>query len=291
MMQILITGSAGFIGSHLVKKLSNLPMKLVCVDKSPKRVDTLKMDVADGRFLEYFRHQKFDYILHFGSPCSVLQFNKNPVECMANTVDGFCNVLILAKRCDAQLIFPSSGNIYGSKDTVHSELDNPKPCNLYGKAKLRCEYLADRFTVSNIALRIYCGYGSGEEMKGYLASVLYQFLSRMMRGKSPIIWGDGLQVRDFVHIDDIVRVVLRCLTMKVSAKVNVASGVSYSYNDLVALINEVLGTNISPRYVAKPFRYVDKTYADITYMRSILGVEPKPLKEGVKQFSEYLSRV
>lgn len=291
-MNILITGSDGFIGSHLVKRFSDAlifkTVKLVCVDKSPKHEDTLRMNIASKRFLKYFRSTEFDFIFHFGSPCSILQFKKNPGYCVDNTITGFRNILKLAEKSEAKLIYPSSGNVYGSSDKPFCETDKTTPVNLYGICKAWCESMAQSPKVNSVGLRIFCGYGTGEEMKGNLASVLYQFLIRMMKGKSPIIWGDGSQTRDFIFIEDMVNGILASAVLKGIPFVNIASGVSTSYNDLVKLINEILETDLIPTYVDKPDNYVVKTSANIDLMKFILGVKPRSLDVGIEQFIEHI---
>lgn len=293
MMNILITGSDGFIGSHLVKRFKDTlvygsEINLVCVDKSPKRKDTLRMNVASKRFLKYFRGSEFDFIFHFGSPCSILQFKKNPGYCVDNTLTSFRNILRVAEKNNAKLIYPSSGNIYGSSDHPLCETDKSRPSNLYGICKSWCESMANYPSTTAIGLRIFCGYGPGEEMKGYLGSVLYQFLCKMMKGKSPVIWGDGTQMRDFVYIDDLVNGILASAVLEGIPFVNLASGSSTSYNELVRIINVVLGSDISPVYVEKPENYIEKTFANVELMKIALGVKPRSLAEGIRQFSSYL---
>lgn len=290
MKSILVTGSDGFIGSHLVKKLYKFEeiLDLVCVDKAPKRSLSWKLDVADEDFLYHLRDHNFDLIYHFGGPCSILQFKKDPFYCLDNSLGGFRNILRLAKICDARLIYPSSGNVYGSGEKYHSETDKHSPVNLYGLCKAWCENMAQDSSIDSVCLRIFCGYGPGEEMKGSLASVLYQFLSMMMRGESPVIWGDGSQMRDFIYIDDIIKGILASSTFANGPVINIASGFSYSYTYVISLINKILGADITPTFVDKPRDYVEKTFANNDLMKNVLKVEPRPLHIGIKQFIEHI---
>jgi len=288
LIQALVTGSDGFIGSHLVKRLDELGLDLVCVDKAPKTDRSLKMDVASKEFLNYFRDQKFDYVFHLGSPCSILQFNENPRYCIVNTMMGFENALKLAEKTNAKLVYPSSGNVYGSQKLLCREIDAPFPVNMYGYSKLICESIAQYSSVDTLGLRIFCGYGCGEEMKRCLGSVVYLFLKNMMNGKNPVIWGDGYQMRDFIYIDDIIEGIIGAINITGIKVLNLASGTSVTYNELVKVINRVLGTEIQPMYVEKPLGYVDKTFADISLMRSTLKLSLTSLEGGIKLFSEYL---
>lgn len=290
MTRILCTGASGFIGSNLVKRLDELNHEVVCVDKSPKSDRTVKLDVATEEFTKYFKNQQFDTVIHLGSPCSIILFNDNPTYYENNTYNGFRNIIKLAEKCGAKLIYPSSGNIYGHLDKPHSETDELRPVNIYGMCKLWCEYLVNANKINSTGLRIYCGYGDAEETKGSLASVLYKFIKNMRIGMTPTIWGNGFQTRDFIYIDDITEGFVKAMDLNGKHLINIASGTSTNYNDLVKLINKVLNTDIIPNYIAKPEVYVEKTSANINKMKKLLGITPKPLEDGIKLFIKYLQK-
>lgn len=289
-MRALVTGSDGFIGQNLVKRLRKMGIEVVCIDKHPKKLCTTKLDVATKDFIKYLTLQnvEFDYIFHFGSPCSVIQFNQDPTYCVENTLTGFRNILEIAERWNAKLIYPSSGNVYGAHKGLHHELLQPNPVNLYGVCKYQCEQIAEKSDVVTIGLRIYAGYGHGEEIKGNIASIIYLFLHDMMKGVSPVIWGNGTQTRDFIHIDDIVNGIVKSMRIKRTSIINVATGRSHSYNEVIDIINKILDMDILPVYKSKPENYVDKTRADISLMRKNLGLVPLTLEEGISQFVKYL---
>lgn len=119
--------------------------------------------------------------------------------------------------------------------------------------------------------------------KGNLASVVCLFLLDMIKGKPPVIWGDGEQERDCVFIDDIVKSAINAARFEVPEIINVGSGVKVTYNRIVEAINEVLGKNIKPIYKEKPPNYVDRAVADIELMRKYLKVESTPLEDGLKK--------
>lgn len=289
-MRALVTGSDGFIGQNLVKRLRKMGMDVVCIDKYPKKLCTMKLDVATKDFIKYITLQnvEFDYVFHFGSPCSVIQFNQDPFYCIDNTLRGFINVLELTERWNAKLIYPSSGNVYGAHKGLHHELLQPKPINLYGMCKCISELMANRSNIETIGLRVYAGYGHGEEIKVNVASVIYLFLRDMMKNVSPVIWGDGTQTRDFIHIDDVVNGIVKSMRLNRTHIINVATGRSHSYNEIIDIINKILDTDILPVYKSKPKNYVDKTRADITLMKKLLGLTPLTLEEGITKFVDYL---
>jgi UDP-glucose 4-epimerase len=219
-----------------------------------------------------------------------LQFNKDPIYCIQNTLDGFRNVLRLSKYHHAKLLYPSSGNVYGELPLPHNEYMNPKPNNLYGVCKFQCEQMAIDHTFGGFestGLRVYAGYGYGEEKKGELASVVYQFLSKMIKGESPEIWGNGEQSRDFVFINDIVHGFIESMHIKASI-INLGTGDCFTYNELVDTINEVLDTNIKPIYKVKPSKYVESALADTTLMRKVFKYTDWSLYDGITKFAEYL---
>lgn len=288
MIRVLVTGSDGFIGSNLVKKLNKLNYDIVCVDKNPKHEDTLRLDVSTEKFNEHFTNNIFDYVFHFGSPCSIIQFKDNPTYYENNTYEGFRNIIKLVKKSGAKLIYPSTGNVYGSINKPHCETDQLKPINIYGMCKLWSEYLVTTNKVNSIGLRIYCGYGNGEEAKGSLASVLCKFMKNMRMGISPIIWGNGFQTRDFIHVDDIVKGIIKSMSLKDSHIINLASGTSINYNNLVKLINKTIGTDIIPKYAKKPDNYVVLTIANIDLMKKLLKFKAISLEKGIQKFYEYL---
>lgn len=272
-MTVLVTGSNGFLGKNLVKRLKSLGIDTICISKPCS--------------LDRFNQKNLDTIFHLGGPCSIIQFNKDPFDCVQNTINSFLTVLGLAQSTNAKLIYPSSGNIYGSQ-FIQNELSIPRPCNLYGRCKLWCEEMAQSFPNIDITiLRIFAGYGPGEERKGELASVICHFLKNMMVNHQPIVWGDGEQRRDFIYVDDIVDGFLASMKTK-ERVVNLGSGISYSFNQVIEIINGVLGSHIEPKFVEKPKIYVDKTQANITLMNKMLGVQPISLKDGIRKFAKYL---
>ena len=280
----IVTGSSGFIGSYLTKKLEELDINVLKVDKKTSS----EYDVANFDFPTLFTNKKIDYIFHFGSPCSVLQYNKDSVYCIGNTLTGFKNIIKIAKKTKAKLVYPSSGNVYGKQNPPHREDIEPKPTNLYGITKVQAENMVTLSEIDAVGLRIFTGYGFGEEKKGNLMSVVCLFLLDMLKGKSPVIWGNGEQERDCVFIDDIVKSAINAAKFDVPEIINIGSGSKVTYNRIIESINEVLEKNVKPIYAEKPQNFVDKAVADIGLMRKYLKVEPIKLEEGLNKFVEYL---
>lgn len=183
------------------------------------------------------------YIFHFGSPSSQRLFDED-YHCISETIEGFVKACEYAKRHRCKLIFPSSSTVYEAKLP-------------YGHTKLALESIVRAYNIDYLALRIFAGYGPGEGHKGNYASPIYQFASDMVAGKRPIVFGDGTQTRDFVYIDDIVRTIVD--NLRKSGTIDIGTGVTISFNDVISMINSHLHKKIEPIYVEKPNIYVENT--------------------------------
>ena len=299
--KVLVTGAAGFIGYNLVEKFLQLDADVVAVDnfstgksydvisKLPLRI--IKADVALEGAIGHLPDE-VDYVFHFGAPSSIILFNQDPVYALSSTICGLNNMFQYAKDIEAKkLVYPSSGSVYGLAPAPQSENSLPKPTNLYGMSKLVCEKIAvNNFSsVPNLGLRIFAGFGPGEEHKGDYASVVTLFLNSLLQNERPVIFGDGTQNRDFVYIDDVVNAIVRSAEVSdTNTVVNVGTGKNLSFNDVLKTINDSLGKSIEPVYVPKPEKYFDYTLAETTKMKQLLGVTARKPEEGIKS---YISRL
>ena len=290
--RVLVTGGAGFIGSHIARKLVDQNADVVVLDnfsfgktnKVPQECHVIGGNVADA---EAFKEVGgIDYIFHFGAGSSVILFNENPQKNIHETLSGFVNIMNLASTCDVKkVIFPSSGSVYGKAPVPHSEETSlPEPTNLYGKCKLICEHISSLYSVPTVGLRIFAGYGPGEDHKGRIASVVTLFLNSALREESPIIYGNGCQRRDFVYIDDVVNAILNSAEEHIQGIINVGSGHSYSFNEVLDVLNEALDKRVKARYMDKPVDYLENTLADTAKMKELLKVSPVSLEDGIRRY-------
>jgi nucleoside-diphosphate-sugar epimerase len=290
--KFLITGGAGFIGTAITKRLHDENSQIVILDdfsvgifeNIKSNYEVVKGNVADiGSF---HKIHDVDFVLHFGAPSSVVLFNRNPENCITETIIGIRNVFEYSKNNGVRkVIFPSSSSVYGNTPLPQSETTSTTPTNLYGVAKLACENIAKLYsdTVPSVALRIFAGYGPGEAHKREIASVITLFMQNIIANSRPIIFGDGTQSRDFVYIDSIVEAVLKSLENSFTGVVNVGSGESHTFNEIVDLINYFLGKKVHPQYVEKPNQYFEHTLADIRKMKNVLEFSPIGLEDGMKR--------
>jgi UDP-glucose 4-epimerase len=242
--------------------------------------------------------EDIDTVFHFGSPCSVVEFKDRPAESMENTLSGFIRVMELAKEHGFNVVYPSSGNIYASVsgDGASKETQAGSPNNLYAVSKITEEniaaYYKNSFGVVSTGLRIFAGYGMGEERKGKLASVVTHFAKSILNGEKVVLWGSGKQRRDFVFINDIVLLAVKSATNQKAPILNVGSGVSYSYNEVIKLIAEESGIeNPKVEHIGKPNDYVENTRADISLAAKLYKFKPTPLKKGLKEYVRYLGKM
>ncbi len=241
--KVAITGIRGFIGSHLAAALENEGAKVVVLDG----------DIRDRRTFDPLDHT-FDYLFHFAAPSSQVQFKRMPAYCMKTTTIGFMNAADMAKRHGIRLVYPSTGLL--SSDRL----------NEYALCKKWCEQYAAGKGMDAIGLRIFASYGPGEAHKRDYASVPYLFARDVVDGRKPEIYGDGKQVRDFIFIDDVVQAVLHLAEECSDPIVDVGSGDSFSFNDIITEISTAVGHKVEPDYVEAPAGYVKETSADPSVM-------------------------
>lgn len=290
--RILITGGAGFIGAALAKRLYQKNSEIIILDNfSTGRLENLsdiKFQSITGEITDYSNLPKIhdiDYILHFAAPSSVILFDKDADKCIKDTILGLRNIFEFAKKNQVKkIVFPSSSSVYGNTPLPQTENTPTNPVNLYGVAKLACESISRLYsdTVPSVALRIFAGYGPGEFHKGPIASIVTLFYESMTQNSKPIVFGDGTQTRDFVYIDDIVKAAITSLSTEITGPINVGSGESHTFTEIVDLLNKFLGTNLTPQYVKKPMKYFEHTLADTSRMKKAFDFTPTTFEKGLQ---------
>lgn len=302
--KVLVNGVTGFIGSNLTKELLSRGAKVWSIDNfsyidfdiAREKLDFLnKINLVWGDVSKKESWEKIpediEYIFHFAAPSSITLFKRTPEKCYHETVFGFWNALEFAKKNNVKkVIYPSSGSNYAGNEMPHKENISVKPRNLYAAAKVACEGLANSYSdfVKSVGLRIFGGYGPGEEWKKDFGSVLYLFIRDYMEGKSPEVWGDGRQTRDFVHIIDIVQAIIKSSEIDYTGVINVGTGEAPSFKEILNIIKENLGMEMDPIFIPKGKDYVEHLKADTSLMKELLGIEPIHPKEGIKKFIDYL---
>jgi len=302
--KVLVNGITGFIGSNLARELLKRGAEVYSInnfsyvnyDMAKKRLVFLnKIKIIKGDVSHKISWEKLpkdiEYIFHFAAPSSIVLFKKYPEKCWNETTLGLRNAFEFAKENNAKkVIYPSSGNIYSGNEMPHIESVYPRPRNLYAASKIASEAIANSYSdyVKSIGLRIFAGYGPGEEWKGDFGSAPFLFIRDLMQGKAPEVWGDGQQTRDLVYIDDVIAMIIKAAEVDYVGIVNVGSGNGTSFRELIKRISSILNVKIEPIFIPREVNYVEHAQADMTLNRKLFGVEPIPLDEGLKKFIAYL---
>jgi len=297
---ILLTGGFGFIGKQLTNELVKKKCKVTIFDKLryvPNQLKDLKeIKVITGdckdKNLEKKIKGDFDYIFHFGAPSSIIQFKNREYDRLGDTILGFLNIIKLAEKLSIdKLVYPSSGSVYGHSMPPQKEKNELLTTNLYGVGKIACENIASVYNkVNSVGLRIFAGYGPGEEHKKNYASLIALFLKSISKNKSPLVFGNGKQSRDFVYIDDIVKCIICAAEIKTPRILNVGSGKSHTFIEVIEKINKQLKTDIKPNFVEKPVNYLENTQASIAQMKKYLKIKPIDLDEGLRRYLKEINQ-
>lgn len=304
-MKILVTGGAGFIGSNLATKLSENNDIIVLDNLFLGVRENLKHNIkfVKGSILNYDLVDDLckgvDYIFHNAAFSSSPMFKNNPqIGVKVNTL-GFMNVMNAAlKHGVKKVIYASTSSLYNGNKLPYSETQQITTKTFY-ESSFRCrEMLAQtyyfEYGLSSIGLRYFSVYGPKERHKGQYANNISQFLWSMIEGKSPVIYGDGTQKRDFTFVDDVVQANILAMHSNIESGIfNVGNGIGTSFNEIVNLLNNWLGTEITPQYVPNPIKnYVHETVADLSNARQHLGYKPRwSVANGIKYLIDYYTGI
>jgi UDP-glucose 4-epimerase len=298
----LVTGGAGFIGSHIVEALVERGQRVRVLDNfSTGRRDNLwnmarnSVEIIEGDILNPDTvRQAMDgvsYVLHQAALVSVQQSIADPLATHAVNVTGTLNVLAAAREVGAKrVVLASSCGVYGDNDALPlQETAPPRPLSPYAASKLAAEVYCQTFFsvyhLPTVCLRYFNVFGPRQQPDGDYAAVIPKFIQRMQAGLPPTIYGDGEQTRDFVHVSDIVRAnLLACEhPAAVGQTFNVASGQPVSLLTLVSMLNSLRDTPLSPRF--EPARPGDILHSsgDSRRIATCLGFKAEvPVLEGLR---------
>jgi UDP-glucose 4-epimerase len=295
--RVLVTGGAGFIGSNLANRLAADNEVLALDDEYLGTSANLDDDVeyVEASVLDDDLPTDVDVVFHLAALSSLRMHEDDPQRGARVNVEGFVNTVEQARvdGCDT-VVYASTSSIYGSR-TEPSPEDMPVSVDTgYEASKLGRErygeYFANYHDMAMAGMRffsVYQGYGGAEEHKGEYANVIAQFADDIADGDPPVLYGDGTQTRDFTHVADITRGLELAADHRLTGIYNLGTGEAYSFNTVVDMLNEELGTDVAPEYVENPIPedvYVHDTCADPTKMREATGWEPEiTFQEGIRR--------
>ena len=285
-MKVLITGGAGFIGSHLSDKLIEMGCQVSIIDNlstgklkniSPAvyhwNEDLNNIPLKD--LISYLKGVK--YVFHLAAKTSVEESIKNPLLYLKYNIDGMAKLLTACSKSGVKrFIFSSSSSVYGKVDTIPtSELEEPNPISPYALSKLMgeqlCEMFSEVYNIDTVCLRYFNAYGDRMNEEGSYKLVIPIFSELIKQGKPCTIVNDGNQRRDFIHVEDIVNANIRAATTSLNfygESYNIGSGKNYSVNELADVMG---GEKIYGEKRIEPF----ETLADIDRAKEELGWSPK----------------
>ncbi len=303
-LKLLVTGGAGFIGSNVTLALQERypDAQLTVIDDFRSgdfknlrgyRGDFVAQNLAALDWHAQFGDEKFHAIFHLASITDTT--NHDQFEQVHDNVESFRRLLKFAQPSESRIVYASSAATYGAANGVNSEADEAAPANVYAFSKAIMDNLARRAAAEQpswkiVGLRYFNVYGPREAHKGMPASMILHLSRQMKEGKRPRVFKHGEQKRDFVYVKDIVQGTLRALETQESGIYNLGSGQARSFNELIAILNDSLGTDFEPEYFDNPHaHYQNHTEADLTNARRSLGYEPQfSLEAGVTDYMRWL---
>jgi UDP-glucose 4-epimerase len=308
--KILVTGGAGFIGSHIVDRcikegakvtvLDNLVSgKIANLSHNLGKIKFIQKDLGDQEALDEAL-EGIEFVLHQAALRSVPKSVAYPQEYHDTNVTGTFKLFLKAKEKGVRRIsFASSSSVYGEHfDFPEKETDQPKPISPYAATKLLGEYygylFSQQYKLGIVSLRYFNVYGPRQSLDDEYAVVIPKFITCLLGGDNPPIYGDGEQERDFTYVENVVEANILALTKDgVEGEVfNIGNGSPNSVNGLLAALNKITKNNITAKYLPPRPGDVRKTHADISKAKKLLGWQPKVgFEEGLVKAVEWFRDV
>lgn len=313
----IVTGGAGFIGSHLVEELINQEANVIVIDnlstgnkENLKQAKTLakknktlfklyKADIRNIKALEkiFQEFSPIDYVFHEAAIASVPKSIDNPKETFENNVMGTLNLLELSKKYRIKrFIFASSSAVYGNTQNLPIKEEEPlNTLSPYALSKQIGEELLRQFyelyDLETVSLRYFNVFGTRQDPNGPYAAVIPIFIKKILNNEEPTIFGDGLQTRDFIYVKNVTKANIYLAKLdkeKVAGKsFNIAGGNRINLLDLIKNINEILNKNITPKFEESRVGDIKHSYADISKLINLGFSIKTSFSQGLKETIDY----
>jgi UDP-glucose 4-epimerase len=293
MEKFLVTGGAGFIGSNICKKLVSQGCFVRVVDNllTGKRsnlaaiadkIEFIEADMGDEKIARICM-EGIDFCLHQGALPSVPRSVDDPAATHRHCLDATFTLLLAGRDAGIKrFVYASSSSVYGDAPTLPKvESMSPQPLSPYAAAKLAGEYYAEVFYkvfgLETISLRYFNVFGPHQDPTSQYAAAIPAFVTAILKDKPPTVYGDGMQSRDFTYVDNVVDANLLAARVEHTAGevVNIACGQTITVNEVIGIINELLGKNIKPIYDVPRPGDVKHSLADIKLAKKLIGFKPK----------------
>jgi UDP-N-acetylglucosamine/UDP-N-acetyl-alpha-D-glucosaminouronate 4-epimerase len=301
----LVTGGAGFIGSHIVRRLvkegecvrvgDNLSTgQLVRLDDLRDSIEFVEGDLADERVSDEVV-KGVDYVFHQAAVPSVQRSVCDPIGTNRSNVAATLNVLESCRKAGVRrFVYAASSSAYGDTEVLpKAEEMSPNPLSPYALQKLVGERYSklyyDLYGLETVSLRYFNVFGPGQDPHSEYSAVIPKFIAKLLAKEPVTVYGDGEQSRDFTYVENVVEANLLALrAIEVPGNVcNIGCGEHITLNKLIRLLEEILGVKANVNYAASKAGDVRHSWADITRARHLLGYEPKVMvKEGLRRTVE-----
>lgn len=301
-MSTLVTGGAGFIGSNLLEELLAAGEDVVVLDNMHTG-STENLKGLEGN-LKLIQGSCNDLpgmdlhperIYHLGIPSSSPMYKKDPYL-VGEALNGFTAVFELAKSSGSRVVYASSSSLYNGLLPLHREDMTIRVADYYTEARLAMERMAELYKqlydVSSAGMRFFSVYGPKETAKKQYANMVTQFLWEMQDAKAPIIFGDGLQTRDFTYVKDVTRALQLAMKSDYHGILNVGTGKAYTFNQTIEILNKAMGLDVLAQHVPNPIKnYVLHTLSDTTKSEKVLGFKARfNLEDGVEELLKFYAK-
>jgi UDP-N-acetylglucosamine/UDP-N-acetylgalactosamine 4-epimerase len=299
-MKVLVTGGAGFIGSHLVERLLREDCEVRVLDnfstgRRENILDLPEVEIVEGDMQSYERAHTAvrgcEVVVHQAALPSVPRSIQDPLTTNASNVTGTLNVLLSARDSDVRrVIFASSSSVYGANRTLPKSEDLPlAPISPYAVSKIAgegyCRSFWEVYGLETVALRYFNVFGPRQDPRSQYSAVIPKFITAFLAGEQPTIYGDGNQTRDFTYVGNVVDGTVRAMHAEdVAGKTfNIACGEQISVNRLLDELKRLIGRDIAARYVDSRAGEVTHSHAEISRATRELGYRPEvAFAEGLK---------
>lgn len=289
MKKVLVTGASGFIGSNLTKRLLSLGYEVYYTGRPNENVDIIGGTKIGDAFsdIDFFKIPKLDVIFHQAAITDTLYKNRDqmfrvnvhePIEMFMNAIKQGCKKIVYASSC----------SVYGNGETPFRESQEPRTLNIYAQSKIMLDQEAKKINNAQvIGLRYSNVYGPGEQHKRHYASMIHKLSEQILKKQDPMLYEYGEQKRDFVYVEDIVDLNIAAAKADATGVFNGGSGVATSYNEIVGVINQKLGTFRRIEYIRNPDPKAFQTHTecDMSLTKDKLHFVPKwSIEEGIEHY-------
>ena len=298
-MKYIVTGGAGFIGSFIVEALAG-SHEVVVIDnfssgKSenmsgfPENVRYIRGSITNLSLLtDAFKGA--EGVFHLAAIASVARSVDDPLATHETNLTGTLNVLLAARNCGVRrVVFSSSSAVYGDEQTLPKrENMPPAPLSPYAVSKLAGEYyctvFSELFGVKTVSLRYFNVFGPRQDPHSEYAAVIPKFITRLIDDQPPLIFGDGMQTRDFVYIKDVVQANLLAMQSPVTGTFNIGSGQKIDLNTLAGTLAEIMKVNLHPIHEKSRMGDIRDSVSDVSAAKNAFGFQNRySLDEGLRE--------